>query len=672
MRRHIFPLFPLLLFSCTLLTAQSSIDLGYIDRAANPCESFYRYACGTWVKNNPIPADQARWGQFAVLADNNRKILRTILDKAAVDRPGRGETDQKIGDFYATCLDEAAADRKGKTPIQPQLDRIAKLTGKDALAEEIARLHSMGVPVFFSFTSGQDQKRSTEIIAQAFQGGLSLPERDFYLATDAKSIDLRAKYFTHIGKMFQLIGHPVTHATAEAQAVLNIEIALAKVSLDIVARRNPNNIYHPMPVEDFAAISPALNWKSYMKARDVHVPKLNVAMPEFFKGLSQVLADTKLEDLRAYLAWHVIHGAANNLSLDFVKEDFDYFSKTLNGTREMEPRWKRCVASTDKALGEALGKAYVELTFGQEGKERTLRMVGEIELAMERDIDSLVWMSPETKQQALVKLHAVANKIGYPGKWRDYSSVKVVRGDLLGNQYRASAFALRRALAKIGQPVDKMEWGMTPPTVNAYYNPQQNNINFPAGILQPPFYYKGGDEAVNYGAIGAVVGHELTHGFDDQGRQFDGDGNVRDWWTPEDKKAFQERVDCLVKEYGNFTATAAGDLKLNGRLTLGENGADNAGIRLAYMALQESLAAHTLNPEKKDGFTPEQRFFLGFAQIWCDNATEESARVQAKTNPHSPGRYRTDGVVQNMPEFQQAFGCKAGQPMVSANACRVW
>ena len=649
----------------------SGIDLGSIDRAAQPCDNFYQYACGTWNKNHPIPPDQSRWSRFGELAENNRTVLRGILEKAAVDRPGRSDTDQKIGDYYSSCMDEKTVEQKGISPIQPELDRIAKMNGKDELPAEIAHLHSIGVPAFFAFTSGQDAKNSSEIIAQALQAGISLPDRDFYLSADAKSVDLRAKYAAHVQKMLELLGHPASRAAAESQAVLQIETALAKASTDRVALRDPNARYHRMPVDSLSKLAPGFDWKNYMKDRDVYVPTLNVGMPEFFKGLNEVIAGATIDDLRTYLTWHVAHTFADSLSSPFVQEDFNYFSKTLNGTQQMLPRWKRCVSFADIQLGEALGKAYVDLTFGKEGKERTLKMVGEIEHEMEKDIESLVWMSPETKKQALVKLHAVANKIGYPEQWRDYSSVKIMRGDLVGNVERASAFDVRRRLAKIGQPVDKMEWGMTPPTVNAYYMPSQNNINFPAGILQPPFYYKGGDEAANYGAVGAVVGHELTHGFDDQGRQYDGQGNLRDWWTASDASAFKERADCIVNEYGNFIAT--GDLKLNGRLTLGENAADNGGIRLAYMALMDSLAAHTgAVAQTLDGFTPQQRFFLGFAQIWCDDAKEESARVLAKTNPHSPGRYRTNGVLQNMPEFQQAFGCKAGQPMVSPNACRVW
>ncbi len=672
MHLYAFSAVSILALLATPVAAQNAggVDLGAIDRAANPCENFYQYACGTWVKNHPIPSDQSRWGRFNELAENNQLILKSILEKAAVVRPGRSDNDQKIGDLYGACMDEKAIDAKGAAPIQPLLDRVAKISDKAALPGEIARLHSMGIPAFFSFSSGQDAKNSAEIIAQTFQGGLSLPDKDFYVATDPKSVELRGKYTAHIQKMFILLGHPAAKAEAEAKVVVAMETALANVSLDRVALRDPNARYHRMPVAELSKLGPSFDWKGYMKDRDVFVPTLNVAVPDFVKGLNALLEKTSLDDIKTYLAWHVVHAHANLLSTPFVQEDFDYFSRTLRGTKEQQPRWKTCVRMVDSLLGEAVGQAYVDVAFGKDGKERTLRMVGEIEAEMKKDINSLLWMSPETKQQAIKKLDAVANKIGYPEKWRDYSSVKIIAGDLVASDRNASSYLVRRALAKIGQPVDKTEWGMTPPTVNAYYMPSQNNINFPAGILQPPFYYKGGDEAVNYGGIGAVVGHELTHGFDDSGRQYDGEGNLRDWWTPEDAKAFKERADCIVNEYGNFVAV--GDVKLNGRLTLGENGADNGGVRLAYMALMDSLAAHTGIAPEKDGFTPQQRFFLGFAQIWCANATPESARVQAKTDPHSPGLYRTNGVVQNMPEFQQAFGCKAGQPMVSEKACRVW
>ncbi|MES1261553.1 MAG: M13 family metallopeptidase [Acidobacteriota bacterium] len=635
------------------LLAQSptGIDLGAIDRAAQPCNDFYQYACGTWMKRNPVPSDQSRWGRFDELAERTRLTLRGILEKSA------GE---KIGDQYASCMDEKTIEAKGTSPIQPELDRIDKLAGKEALAAEIAHLHSSGISALFRFTSGPDARDATKVIAQLGQGGLTMPDRDYYLKMDAKSVGIREKYLAHVQKMLELAGRE----PKEAQAVVEIETALAKASADRVAMRDPQKRYNPKTVAELAALAPDFEWKTYLQGVKVPVGSLNVASPEFVKGLNAVARN----DLRPYLAWQVINGAAPRLTAAFVRENFEFTDKTLSGMQAMPPRWKTGVQLVDRQLGDALGRKYVEQAFGKAGKERTLQMVAEIEAAMAKDIQSLDWMSDATKKQSLAKLRAVANKIGYPDKWRDYSQLKIVRGDLTGNSERAAAFQFRNELDKIGKPVDKTEWSMTPPTVNAYYSPAMNNINFPAGILQPPFYFRDGDEAANYGAIGAVVGHELTHGFDDSGRQYDGEGNLRDWWTAEDAKGFKERAECIVNEYSNFVAS--GDVKLNGRLTLGENGADNGGVRLAYMALMDSLAKHTLS--EMNGYTPEQRFFLAYGQVWCQNIRDEEARKRALTDPHSLGQYRVNGVLQNMPEFQKAFGCTAGQPMVSPNACRVW
>ncbi len=658
---------PAILFAASAAAfaqAPTGIDLGAIDRAAQPCNDFYQYACGTWMKNNPIPADQAGWGRFNELADRNRRVLRTILEKAAVDSSARTPAEQKIGDAYASCMDEKTIEAKGLAPIRPELDRILRISGKQALAEEVARLQSYGISALFRFGSGQDSKDATKTIAQLGQGGISLPDRDYYLKTDAKSVEIRAKYLAHLRKMFELAGRTPAEAEGDAKSVMEVETSLAKVSMDRVALRDPQKRYNMRTVAQLVALAPDFDWSTYMKTLGVSVESLNVSAPDFIQGMNGILGG----NLKPYLAWQVLNTAAPRLPSAFVKQDFEFFSKTLSGIEVMPERWKTCSLLVDRGLGEALGQKYVEVAFGKSGKERTLQMVGEIESEMAEDILAIPWMSEATKQQSLAKLKLVANKIGYPDQWRDYSAVKITRDDLPGNVSRMDAFNYRRMLDKIGRPLDKSEWSMTPPTVNAYYSPAMNNINFPAGILQPPFYFRDGDEAANYGAIGAVVGHELTHGFDDQGRQYDGEGNLRDWWTPEDAKAFQDRADCIVNEYSGFVAS--GDVKLNGRLTLGENGADNGGIRLAYMALMDSLAKHTLS--EMGGYTPEQRFFLAYGQIWCQNIRDEEARKQALTNPHSLGRYRVNGVLQNMPEFQKAFGCKTGQPMVSPNACRVW
>ena len=523
--------------------------------------------------------------------------------------------------------------------------------------------------MLFSFGAEPDAKNASMMIAGVGQGGLGLPERDYYFRTDPKSVDLRRQYAGHVTKMAALAGRAQPDADAASQAVLRIETALAMGALDVVSRRDPTKVYHKMANADLQAMTPHFNWERYF--RQVGAPRftaLNVSEPDFFTSLDRVLSTTPLGDVKAYLSWHVAHAHANFLSSAFVNEHFRFYNGTLQGIQELRPRWKRCVQYTDGDLGEALGQAFVKQAFGAQAKADTLRMVHEIEASLEQDVNTLSWMTDTTKKQALVKLRGVENKIGYPDHWRNYGALTIVRGDLAGNSMRANAFDFHRDANKINKALDKSEWLMTPPTVNAYYEPTENNINFPAGILQPPFYSQNADAAVNYGAAGAVIGHELTHGFDDEGRQFDAKGNLNDWWTPEDAKAFDERSACLVDEYSSFTAVD--DVKLNGRLTLGENTADNGGLRLALMAYLASSAGKNARP--LDGFTPEQRVFIGFGQIWCENRRPEYERMQAQTNPHSPGRYRVNGVVTNMPEFQKAFSCNGDAPMVGQPACRVW
>lgn len=640
-----------------------------MDRTADPCVNFYQYACGTWIKNNPIPADQPRWGRFDELEERNREILRGILDKAAADDSSRSPIDQKIGDFYASCMDESSIDRRGLDPLKPELDRIAAIPAKNALIGELVRLHRMGVNVFFNFSSGADFKNSSMNIGQASQGGLGLPDRDYYLKEDAKSVELRAKYQTHVQKMLELLGGTPEKASADAKAVMTLETNLAKGSLDNVSLRDPQKTYHKLTEHELFSLAPFLDWNKYFTGMGAPaMDGLNVEHPTFFRQLESSVVQTSLDDLKTYLRWHLVRAEGPLLPAAFVYENFNFYGRTLTGAKELRPRWKRCVAYTDGDLGEALGQRYVDLTFGAEGKQRTLKMVQEIEKALADDLKTLSWMTPATKKEAVVKLDAISNKIGFPEKWRDYSSVRIIRGDAIGNDQRATEFEIQRQLHKIGNPVDPKEWGMTPPTVNAYYNPLENNINFPAGILQPPFYDNKLDDAPNYGGMGAVVGHELTHGFDDQGRQFDPKGNLRDWWTPQDAQEFQKRADCFVKEYESFSP--APGVHLNGKLTLGENTADNGGVRLAFMALMDSLKGKTA--QKIDGLTPPQRLFLGWGQIWCESAREEYSRMSAATNPHSPGQFRVNGVLSNMPEFREAYGCKVGQPMVREPGCRVW
>ncbi|HVW11810.1 MAG TPA: M13 family metallopeptidase [Bryobacteraceae bacterium] len=643
-------------------------DPSAIDRSADPCTDFYQYACGSWLKNNPIPADQASWGRFSELNERNRVILRDILEAAAAAKNRDADT-QKIGDYYESCLDQKTIDARGLTPIQKELDAIDAMKSLKDLAPVLAHLHRLGVNALFNISPGQDFKDSTAEIGNADQGGLGLPERDFYFRDDARTVATRKEYVAHLGRLLKLMGVPQAQADEQAAAVMQLETAMAKGSADVTSRRDPASLYHMMTMAQFEALSDSFAWNQYWAVlKAPKMEKINVVEPDFFKAQETLIKTEPLAAWKTYLKLHLISGQAQVLPEAFDKEVFAFEGTFLEGMKEQKARWKRCVRSTDADLGEALGKAYVEKTFGADGKARTLEMVKRIEAAMGQDLQQLTWMTPETKKKAEEKLAAITNKIGYPDKWRDYSALTIRRGDALGNSLRANEFEVNRELQKIGKPVDRLEWQMTPPTINAYYDPQMNNINFPAGILQPPFFDKKADDAENLGSIGAIIGHELTHAFDDEGRQFDAKGNLEDWWTDADAKAFDAKADCLVKEYSGFVV--GNGVHLNGKLTLGENTADNGGIRLAYMALMNTLAGRTLPPV--DGFTTDQRFFLSYGQSWCSNTTPEVEQLQSQTDPHAIDRDRVNGVVKNMPEFQKAFSCPAGKPMVSANACRVW
>jgi putative endopeptidase len=655
-------------------TAKSGagFSIDNIDKTVDPCVDFYQYACGNWLKTAEIPPDQSSWVSFVELDERNLVTLRGILEKASINDPGRTAVEQKIGDFYGSCMDEKTANAKGLDPLKPELERISAVSDKPALIDAIARVHLMGGEPLFNFYSTSDFHNADAVIAYMDQGGLSLPDRDYYIKDDARKLEVRKQLVEYVTQVFVLAGQSPTQAADSAQTVLRIETALAKASVDRTLRRDPKTRDHKMTRDAAYAAFPNFYLDRYFAASGApSFSELNVSDPDFFKQVNGMLQSESLDSLKTYVSWHLLRDAAPWLSQPFVEANFK-MRQALTGQAEIQPRWKRCVQLTDESLGEALGQKYVELTFGADGKQRMLKMVDALETSLDEDIQGLSWMTADTKKQAKLKLEAIRNKIGYPDVWRDYSSLTVVRGDLLGNFLRADEFESKRQIDKIGKPLDRKEWGMTPPTVNAYYSGNYNEIVFPAGILQPPFFDKNMDDGMNFGGIGLVIGHELTHGFDDRGRKFDPQGNLRDWWTPEDAKEFEKRASCVADEYSNFVAVD--DLKINGRLTLGENTADNGGARVALMALEHMIAEDKTGKEaeKIDGYTPEQRFFLGFGRVWCEKRRPELARSQVLTNPHSPGKWRVNGVVQNMPEFQQAWGCKAGQPMVSANACRVW
>jgi endothelin-converting enzyme/putative endopeptidase len=655
----------------TTLPYTPSLDVNAMDRSVDPCADFYAYSCGGWMKRNPIPADQSSWSVYGKVYNDNQRFLWGVLDDLSRRTTGRNATQQKIGDYFAACMDESAVEKLGAQPLKPRLAAIERLQSKRDLAPLLANLHLAvrGRGLLFGFGSDQDFANSSQVIAFATAGGLGLPDRDYYTKTDAHSEELRQKYVAHVARMFELLGDSAAQAKTEADTVMRVETALAKASLTRVERRDPYKLFHKVDRAQLAALTPDFDWNRYLTVSGIaQVQAFNVTEPEFYKEVERQIQSDSLDDLKTYLRWHVVHASAPFLSKAFVDEDFDFFSRTLRGTQEQRPRWKRCVSLVDQQLGEALGQEFVNRAFSPDMKRRTVEMTQQIEHAMEDDINQLTWMSPATKQNALLKLHAIVNKVGYPEKWRDYSSVVVRRDDLLGNAERATAFESHRQLAKIGKPLDRGEWGMTPPTVNAYYNPQMNDINFPAGVLEPPLYDPKLDDAPNYGNTGSTIGHELTHGFDDEGRQFDAKGNLRDWWTKQDADAFTQRAQCVVDQYAQYVVVD--DIHINSKLTEGEDVADLGGTILAYVAWKEATKNQRL--EERDGLTPDQRFFVGFAQWACEDTRPQELRLRATVDPHSPGKYRINGVVVNLPEFQQAFQCKAGAPMVRENRCRVW
>ncbi len=686
--------------SCTALFAQNTpagkpasneaqlqhFDPNAADKSLDPCNDFYKYACSKWMSANPIPPDQVEWSTGSGLELWNENVLRETMEAASSNDSSRDPVHQKIGDYWAACMDEPAIERAGLAPLQPELARISALKSKKDMTLEIAHLHHLFPGVweqadnqtnapFFGFTGQQDYDNASLVVAQIDQGGLSLPARDFYLKTDDKTKELLAKYRAHIQKMFELSGEPAQQAATDAVAVVELETAMAQAQMDNVSRRDPKNVNNKMTLAQVKQLTPSIDWDAYLQA--LHAPTSDhyiVTAPNFFRAEEKLLNEHPLAHWQTYMRWQLIHRSAPYLTKALVDENWNFFAHTLAGQEQNQPRWRRCVHNADRDLGEALGQAYVDRAFPPESKARTIQMVHSIEAALDSDIQSLSWMSPVTKEQAIVKLKGIEDKIGYPSHWRDYSSVKIVRTSFVENVAEASSFEFQRFVAKIGKPVDRSEWTMTPSTINAYYDPQLNTINFPAGILQPPFFDPSKDDAVNYGAIGMVIGHEIIHGFDDQGRKFDAHGNLKDWWTPEDSKLYDERGKCISDEYTQDVPEAGPGVKQNGLLTQGEDTADNGGIHLALAALEISLKAQgkSLDDKGPDGWTYRQRFFLSNAYSWCANVRPEVARLAVSSDPHSLPSFRIDNVVSNMPEFEQAFGCKTGQKMVRANACRVW
>ncbi len=639
-----------------------AFDVQNMDKSVKPSEDFYTYANGTWLKKNPIPAEESRWGSFNILLERNNAAMKIAAEDAAKKTDSAADPAvQKVGDYYTSGMDEKSINEAKAKPLADEFKKIEDVQDPEGLLKEIAHLHKMGVPAFYGFTSGQDDKNSTMVIAQAFQGGLGMPDRDYYTKDDDASKKLREAYVAHVTKMLTLLGDPAAKAGESAKKILALETELAKPARTRVELRDPQKNYNKMSINDLQALMPNWNWPVYFREIGLENPgDINVGQPDFFKAGNELLKSASLDDWKTYLRWHLVHAAADELSNDFVNENFKFFGTTLTGAKQLKPRWKRVIASTDDALGEALGKLYVADNFPPESKARMIELVKNIQSAMSDSIKSRDWMDDKTKEEALKKLAAFSVKIGYPDEWRDYSPLQIDRGPYVLNAARAAEFESARQLAKIGKPVDRKEWGMTPPTVNAYYNPNMNEIVFPAGILQPPFFNANADDAINYGGIGAVIAHEISHGFDDQGRQYDAEGNLRDWWTPESAAKYKERADKIVKQYSEYEPIKG--MHINGELTQGENIADDGGVKLAFAALQKALKDKP--QDKIDGFTPEQRFFLGWAQVWRANIRDEALKLRLNTDPHSPTKYRCNGPVSNSPDFKKAFDLPDNCPMV--------
>lgn len=656
---------------CASVFGQSKgFDTSRMDTSVDACTDFFEYANGTWLKNTQIPSTESRWGTFNILADNNNAVLKDILENAAKTKAAAGSDTQMVGDFYSSCMDEAAIEKADAKPLKPYFKQIDKIKTAEDLQNQIAQMHNAGFPAVFSFGGGPDVKNSSMVIVNAGQGGLTLPNRDYYLNDDAKSVETRQKFMDYMTTMFKNLGDSPEAATANAKTVMDIQTRLAKASLGQVELRNPDNRYNKMTVAAAQEITPNLSWTAYMQKRGIPaVNDLNVGQPAFFKEVSAMMKDVAIDDWKTYLRFMVVNASANSLSKKYSDANFEFFGKYLNGAKERQPRWKTCVNNTDNALGEALGTEYVKRTFKPEAKARMNELIDNLMAAMKDRVNNLEWMGAETKTQAQKKLSTFKRKIGSPDVLRGYKGLSVSNKSYAQNVMNSRKFQVSRNVEDIGKPVDKTRWGMTPPTVNAYYSGVFNEIAFPAGILQPPFFNFEADDAINYGAIGGVIGHEISHGFDDSGSRFDADGNLKMWWTSDDRKKFEERAACVVNQFNEYEVQPG--LFIDGKLTLGENIGDFAGLTVAYEAFKKSMEGKP-RPANIDGFTPEQRFFLGWAQVWAGKYTPEAERLQVKTNTHSLPRWRVNGPMSNMPQFKEAFGCKEGQKMVRKDACLIW
>jgi putative endopeptidase len=651
-------------------SGRHGLDVKSIATTIQPCQDFYLYANGHWLAWNPVPADRTSWGAGSELYEKNLAVLHQILEDAArYTTAPKGSATRKVGDFYRVGMDETKIEADGVKPLEREFAGIAAIRDIPSLQDELAHLHSLNINPAYTFFAYQDSKDSTRIIANLNQGGLGLPDRDYYTNEDDKSKEIRKQYLEHVAKMFELLGDKPSTAADEAKTVMDLETRLAKSSMTQVEQRDPNAVYHKMSLADVDALTPGYSWTRYFDGLGLTNPgDINVGQPEFFIEVGKMFAAVSLSEWKTYLRWNVIAATAGKLSSPFVNESFRFNGTILGGAKELRPRWKRVLQVTDQDLGDALGQLYVEKAFSPEAKMRAKVLVANLKAALHDRLIALDWISEATRKQALRKLDAIAVKIGYPDKWRDYSGLALDGGSYVLNDLQANGFEFERNLKKIGKPIDRTEWGITAPTVDAYYNPNFNEIVFPAGILQPPFFDARADDATNYGSIGSIIGHELTHGFDDQGRQFDADGNLKNWWTPDDEKNYNDRAALIDKQFSGYIAVDA--LHVNGKLTMGENIADLGGLKIAYLALQKSLEGKP-RPPNLDGYTPEQRFFLAFAQGWRRNSRPEAVRLQIATDPHSPPRLRVIGPLSNMPEFFKAFGCEGRRSIARPEAMRV-